>query len=90
MLDVNRIYMTGIHSIYQNIPHPKIFTYDGHACVHICDVIEHMVDHGITFDNISLEPDVEESSTCTATNIIDTPAAHALGAQVKNVFQIIP
>ena len=35
------IYTTGKYSIYQNLPTPKKFQLDNHACVSISDIIDY-------------------------------------------------
>lgn len=59
--DGNKFYLKGIHSMYKNIPHPQIFSYDRHACVKLEDVIRHLVAHGLQFDNVTL--DLKHSQT---------------------------
>ena len=39
--DLQKFYLTGRHSIYQNIPCPIIIEFDNHACVPLKEVIKH-------------------------------------------------
>jgi len=82
--DIRKIYMTGIHSIFKNIPHPHVFTYDNHACVKLRDVIEHLVAHGLDFDSLDLE--VGKTKKCSLHDgIKHTPAAAAICERVRDL-----
>ena len=45
--DINSFYMKSQHSIYKNIPIPKIISYDNHACVSIEHVINNVMSIGL-------------------------------------------
>ena len=45
--DINHFYMTSKHSIYKNIPTPKVCSYDNHACVTIEEIIENVLALGL-------------------------------------------
>ena len=45
--DINCFYMKSKHSIYKNIPTPKVLAYDNHACVTIEDIIENVLSLGL-------------------------------------------
>ena len=48
--DIRKFYTTGKYSIYQNLPTPKIFQLDNHACVSISDIIDYSLAIGIEID----------------------------------------
>ncbi len=48
--DIRKFYTTGKYSIYQNLPTPKIFQLDNHACVSISDIINYSLAIGIEID----------------------------------------
>lgn len=45
--DINHFYMKSKHSIYKNIPTPKVCAYDNHACVTIEELIENILALGL-------------------------------------------
>ena len=48
--DIRKFYIKGKFSIYQNLPTPKIFQLDNHACVSISDIIDYSLAIGIEID----------------------------------------
>ena len=63
--DITKFYTSSQHSIYQNIPSPKVFEMDGHACVNIEDVINHMLSFGIKLNTINIETQFDSLSSRT-------------------------
>ena len=49
--DLQKFYLTGRHSIYQNIPCPIVIEFDNHACVPLKEVIKYSL---ITLTDISI------------------------------------
>ena len=45
--DIKKFYMSGKYSMYQNLPCPKTFQMDNHACVSITDILCHSLAIGI-------------------------------------------
>lgn len=52
----------------KNIPHPKVFTKDDHACVSLKDIIAHQLAYGMELDTIT-ECLKNKSTYCIATSI---------------------
>ena len=58
--DLQKFYLTGRHSIYQNIPCPIVLEFDNHACVSIKEIIKYSL---ITLKDISIVASAEFSQT---------------------------
>ena len=58
--DLQKFYLTGRHSIYQNIPCPIVTEYDNHACVLLKDVIRYSLK---TLKDISIVSSADWSQT---------------------------
>ena len=80
--------MSGSHSIYQNIPHPQVFTHDKHACVRLQDVIEHLLARGLLFDTIDLEA-APLPHGHRASSVTDTMAVQAMCARVRRRLDVV-
>ena len=52
--EVNLYYLTGKHSIKNNIPRPSVTEVHGHAYVSIQEIVEHFLAHGMDIDEIAL------------------------------------
>ena len=50
--DIRKFYTSYKYSIYENIPCPKAFTYDKHACVSLVSVVEKSLSLGLPIDLI--------------------------------------
>ena len=50
MTDIRKFYTSGKYSIYQNLPTPKTFQLDNHACISISDIIDCSLAIGIEID----------------------------------------
>jgi hypothetical protein len=82
MSDATKIYLSGSNSIYRNTPHPNVFIHEQHACVKLRDVIEHMVAHGLDFDNIPLDQ-CRASVNATPISIKETQVAQEICESVR-------
>ena len=51
--DIKNFYTESNTSIYNNLPSPKVFELDNHACVSIEDIINHTLAFGIEMDSLS-------------------------------------
>ena len=58
--DLQKFYLTGRHSIYQNIPCPVVQEFDNHACVYIKEIIKYSL---ITLNDISIVPSADYPHT---------------------------
>ena len=48
--DIRKFYTNGKYSIYQNLPCPKTFQMDNHACISLLDILNHSLAMGIELD----------------------------------------
>jgi len=48
--DIRKFYTNGKYSIYQNLPRPKTFQMDNHACISLLDILNHSLAMGIELD----------------------------------------
>ena len=61
--DIKRFYTTNKSSIINNIPCPKVFELDNHACVSLGSVINHTLALGADFDMITINKNLSEPSS---------------------------
>ena len=67
--DITKFYTGSQFSIYKNIPSPKVFMMDDHACVSIESIINHMLGFGIKLNSLSLNQKFDQ--LVSRTNVIE-------------------
>ena len=82
--DINKYYLNSSFSLKKNLPSPRVFEIDGHACVSIGSVIDHMLLFGVPMDTLST--DFKGKNDNFINDISQTKEAELIRNNIRNKF----